>query len=105
MKTTREILDKVREVCGLAPYYEPQGAFDFDGEYTNLRDTPHLEHLYISIHNVHNGCVFIYVTSNGWLKVDGHKNKKGIRYDLVKSVEQNLNENEELRRVVSELLF
>lgn len=96
MKTTNEILDKVREVCKLKKPKE---------NYTYWQPEVHLEHLLKAVHKKYDGGVFVYVTSNGFFQTNGYKKNPSCSYDLTKSVEWNLDNNPELSELVANLIF
>lgn len=102
MKTTKEILDKVMEVCEIV---EPLVYRCGERECIKRDYEVHIEHLLLTVHKRYDGVVFVYVTSNGVFQVDGYKKSPYSKYDLQKTVEQNLNENESLRELISNLIF
>lgn len=128
--TTEQILDKIRELCGLkridSHYFKGNnlrcsncGATaqeEYDGKKCNkIIGLPvHLEHLLMAIEKNHGT---VSIQSNGLMQCTFTKyggtsgniiavlqEEKSISYNFNKSVEQNLTDNPELRALVADLL-
>lgn len=102
MNNTQAILTVIREQCGLMELKEIRNDRDLINEI--IGSEVQLNHLLKTIDlSVMTGKVGEYsIGVAGHLKLNGKE--LGIKYDTSKSVEQNLNDNEELRTFIYKLI-